>query len=320
MPSRASEHTDLEIPKGWYAVAFSSDLIEGAVKPVHYFGQDLVVFRSRSGQAKVLDAYCPHLGAHLGEGGRVMGETIRCPFHGWQYDGDERRVRTTSRTANAFPLEGARQGLGGRQEKQRLHLRVAPQRETNRAQWDFPVMPEIGHEDWTEPRPFMIDVPIHVQDMHENNMDPVHFEFVHKMTETPPSEVEYGEDGRYAKVQHTSAQETPMGTFDMTLLRESWNIGLSSVRSIGIPGAGLLLYSSTSPVDSNRTHSRWLLTVTRNLADVAGEEFMERITAGVFDDMRIWENKVHRVDPVLCEADKELAEYRKWVKQFYVNA
>ena len=35
----------------------------------------------------MLDAYCPHLGAHLAEGGRVQGESVRCPFHAWEFDG-----------------------------------------------------------------------------------------------------------------------------------------------------------------------------------------------------------------------------------------
>ena len=35
-----------------------------------------------------------------------------------------------------------------------------------------------------------------MQDMHENNNDPVHFQYVHGMLETPPSEIRYSEDGR----------------------------------------------------------------------------------------------------------------------------
>lgn len=35
-----------------------------------------------SGEAQVLDAYCPHLGAHLGHGG------YSCPFHAWEFNGD----------------------------------------------------------------------------------------------------------------------------------------------------------------------------------------------------------------------------------------
>lgn len=33
-----------------------------------------------------MDAYCPHLGAHLGIGGTVEGETLRCPFHAFRFD------------------------------------------------------------------------------------------------------------------------------------------------------------------------------------------------------------------------------------------
>ena len=45
-------------------------------------------------------------------------------------------------------------------------------------------------------------------------------------------------------------------------------------------------------------------------ADVAGEEWIAQIAGGVEDDMRIWKHKVHRADPVFCEADKELGEFR----------
>ena len=52
-------------------------------------GENLVVFRTGAGKACVLDAYCPHLGANLGIGGRVVGDCIECPFHGWQFDGHD---------------------------------------------------------------------------------------------------------------------------------------------------------------------------------------------------------------------------------------
>ena len=73
--------------RGWHIVALSQELAKGDVKALHYFNEDLVLFRGDSGEAVILDAYCPHLGAHLaGTGSRVVGDTIRCPFHGWQFD------------------------------------------------------------------------------------------------------------------------------------------------------------------------------------------------------------------------------------------
>ena len=54
-----------------------------------FSGQELVVFRGESGQAFVVDAYCPHLGANLGVGGQIRGNCIECPFHGWTFRGED---------------------------------------------------------------------------------------------------------------------------------------------------------------------------------------------------------------------------------------
>ena len=75
-------------PTGWFVVGFASDLAAGQVKRAHYFGEELVIFRTESGQINVLDAYCQHLGANLGVGGTVEGEHIVCPWHGWHWNGD----------------------------------------------------------------------------------------------------------------------------------------------------------------------------------------------------------------------------------------
>ncbi|CAF4939253.1 unnamed protein product, partial [Rotaria socialis] len=33
--------------------------------------------------------FCPHMGAHLGVGGKIRhGTCIECPFHGWTFDGE----------------------------------------------------------------------------------------------------------------------------------------------------------------------------------------------------------------------------------------
>ena len=74
-------------PRGWFLVSRSEELKPRRTKTVHYFGQDIVLYRTADGQAHAVDPYCPHLGAHLGHGGKVDGTSIRCPFHGWTFDG-----------------------------------------------------------------------------------------------------------------------------------------------------------------------------------------------------------------------------------------
>ena len=78
----------MPIPFGWYVVDYADELKAGDVKSVRYFGEDQVLFRTESGEISMLDAYCPHLGAHLGHGGIVNGECIECPFHAWRWKTD----------------------------------------------------------------------------------------------------------------------------------------------------------------------------------------------------------------------------------------
>lgn len=316
MAIRALEDDKLPIPNGWFAVGWSHELREGDVKPIEYFGHEMVMFRTRSGAAKVLDPFCPHLGAHLGHGGRVMGETIRCPFHAWQFDGTSGNC-THIPYCERIPTQ-AKVRSWDVQEKNGMiwawyHSEAAP------PQWDFPELSEIGHEDWSEPNFFELEIEAHIQETHENNNDPVHFQFVHGMPEEPESEIHFSEDGRHYQIVSHSDRETEWGTFKTSLVRDSWGLGLNAIWTKGIPDAGSLLFAATTPIDENRVHSRWLLTATKNCVDMVGEEIMTNLKKGVSDDFPIWKNKVHRGRPVLCEADTYLADYRKWARQFYTH-
>src|SRR5437868_4796294 len=77
-------------PNGWFPVCPSSDLPRGGLRALRFCGSEIVAFRGEDGVAHVIDAHCPHLGAHLGHGGRVLGDTVECPFHGWRIDGTGR--------------------------------------------------------------------------------------------------------------------------------------------------------------------------------------------------------------------------------------
>lgn len=319
MALREDHHVQLPVPNGWYAVAFSRDVIKGAVLPIHYFGEDMVLFRTRSGEARVLDAFCPHLGAHLGHGGRVVGETVRCPFHAWQYDG---RTGECTKIPYCDTIPKAAKVTPWHVQEKNQMIFVWYHSEKKPPLWDFPELPELQDPEWSEPVNFELFVDGHVQDMHENNNDPVHFQYVHNMTAQEfPGEITYSDDGRHYRMVNQNFWDTATGTYETTLVRDSWGVGMSAVRIEGIPGAGLLLYSSTTPIDMapDRTVSRWVLNASNNMIDYAGDDFIRRMTEGVLQDQKIWGNKVHRAKPVLCKGDKFLAEYRKWVRQFYTD-
>lgn len=74
-----------EVALGWYFALQSIELKKNEVKSLNLCGQELVLFRGENGVVAALDAYCPHMGTHLGKG-KVVGNAVRCFFHHWQFD------------------------------------------------------------------------------------------------------------------------------------------------------------------------------------------------------------------------------------------
>ncbi len=73
--------------EGWYWVLPSQNLGVGTVKPITILGKNLVIYRGKDKVAVILDAYCPHMGAHLAEG-KVENNELRCFFHHWKFDAE----------------------------------------------------------------------------------------------------------------------------------------------------------------------------------------------------------------------------------------
>lgn len=72
------------VPDGWYWLLQSKELKSGQAKPANFLAHEYVVYRGQDGIVRVLDAHCPHMGAHLCDG-KVEGADIRCPFHFWKF-------------------------------------------------------------------------------------------------------------------------------------------------------------------------------------------------------------------------------------------
>lgn len=298
-------------PIGWYSIARSRDLLDGEVKPITIFDRELALYRTREGQAHVTDAFCPHLGAHLGVNGRVVGDSLRCPFHGWKFGPDGK--------CNEIPY--------CEEIPERAKINTWHVDETNgdimvwfhpeglAPTFELPALTELLDDRWSQPQHWEFTVPNHVQNIAENVCDPEHFQFVHGMPETPPSEVTIDEDGRTLHLV-TDAKDA---AFPNILHATVHNPGLAIVRTTYGPDAEMLLYSTAQPISLYETHMRWTLTVRKEIIDVAGDDMMRGIKDGIFDDMDIWKHKIYREKPLFCKGDSTLVQFRKWVRQFYVD-
>ncbi|MFJ4478796.1 Rieske 2Fe-2S domain-containing protein [Streptomyces xanthochromogenes] len=84
----------LPYPNGWFCLGQTREIPPGTVITRPFMGGDLVLYRTRSGKLCAVRPYCPHLGAHLGVGGRIDGELLVCPFHKFAYDTTGQCART----------------------------------------------------------------------------------------------------------------------------------------------------------------------------------------------------------------------------------
>ena len=177
---------------GWFMIGWSAEFPVGEVKPLRYFGEDLVAYRDESGELHVLSAHCRHLGAHIGHGGTVVGDCVECPFHGWRWGPDG--------TNRYIPYQPDRPNRG-------LKLRVFPVQEQygcvfawhqpqgKEPRWEMPDIfksfPQFEADPSAYYRPYpefsrrTENEPVHPQIVAENGPDSSHFRYVHGATVTP---------------------------------------------------------------------------------------------------------------------------------------
>ncbi|PNU02341.1 Rieske 2Fe-2S domain-containing protein [Novosphingobium guangzhouense] len=77
----------------WFPLCRSTDVEPGKTLGRNFLDGRVVVYRTQSGEANVVSAYCPHNGADLSVG-RVEGEALVCAFHHWQFDTSGKCLRT----------------------------------------------------------------------------------------------------------------------------------------------------------------------------------------------------------------------------------
>lgn len=100
------------VSKGWYIVCKSKELKKGKTISKKLCGHQLALFRTESGKACAIDAFCSHMGMDMTKG-KVVGETLRCHFHHWKFDGDGKCVEIPClkhipqhrMNMNAYPVE-----------------------------------------------------------------------------------------------------------------------------------------------------------------------------------------------------------------------
>jgi len=89
----------------WHAVAWSSRLTPTAPLAARLLEESLVLWRSRNGIHAWKDL-CIHRGSRL-SAGRIAGDCLACPYHGWEYNASGRCVRIPAHPDQPPPARAA---------------------------------------------------------------------------------------------------------------------------------------------------------------------------------------------------------------------
>ena len=320
LESQQLERCPFPIPSGWFHVDFSENLAKEEIRNVFIFGQEWVLFRNESGKVGMTDPYCPHLGAHIGHGGKVVGENIRCPFHHWQYD-TEGWCKEIPYGKIAPPIT-----------KKQAILRTLPIVEKygmiwawyhpkcEPPTWELPYIPELEDEEgWTGSRRGSWTASTAIQEIAENGVDFAHLKVLHGAEQIPPAEVTF--DGHIIDINMGYGY----------IVGQGYGPGLNVFRFTQNDVSATMI-SYTQPIDLEKSQmnmsfrhkdypegSQERMIASRIVDHMIGEAEGEESAGFESVDFIVWNHKKYRPNPLLCDGDGPVLQFRKWFKQFYVT-
>ena len=191
----------------WHPVAMTAD-VKDLPLPIKILGEELVIFRDKSGDLGLLERHCSHRRTSL-EFGLIVDHGLRCAYHGWHYAVDgtildvpgERVPGTIARRMchGAYPV---------REFKGLIFAYMGPPD-------DVPAFPDYDfmHYENEEYHPFIWHNPCNWVQLRENTQDPIHLTFLHTMFDVK-------QFGDYAyDLPVIDACETPIGQITTSVRR-----------------------------------------------------------------------------------------------------
>ena len=158
----------------WMPVGAVSEFGAASARAVRLLGEDLVLYRDRSGTFGLVDRRCPHRGADM-SCGFVEEHGLRCHYHGWLFDSEG--------VCREQPYEDiARPGAGSK-----VRIPSYPIEAKAGLLWAYlgpeprPLVPDWEPFGWENGFRQIVfaDVPCNWFQCQENSIDPVHFEWLH---------------------------------------------------------------------------------------------------------------------------------------------
>ncbi|CAN7993100.1 unnamed protein product, partial [Ixodes hexagonus] len=325
-------------PNGWIPVLESSRLANGAVERLDVMGLQLVAFRTEDGVAHIMDAYCPHLGANLGVMGRVVGDCIECPFHGWRFRGKDGACTHVPYAAKGELPEFVKAKTWSCREIMGL-LFVWYHAEDESPSWEIPEDILTTEYEPCATGSFDHVVHCHIQDIAENGSDLGHFNQIHQASSLVDGQEyskNHGEswkgqmfthhwDAMWTCTGHTGLMKA-VSTVDVLGIRPKYLRYYIEARQHGPALVTISVKGKTGnyiAVQSLVPEGPFKIRMRHRLFFEPGTNWFVRwfhtmaLRHMVDRDAAIWDHKAFLKQPALVKEDRTIVAFRKWYSQFY---
>ncbi|XP_064458676.1 cholesterol 7-desaturase nvd-like isoform X1 [Ornithodoros turicata] len=324
-------------PNGWIPILESSELRVQQIEPIDVLGEHLVAFRTADGKAHVTDAYCPHLGANLGVKGRVVGNCVECPFHGWRYDATDGACVHVP-YSDAVP-SFVRLRTWQTTESMGL-IFVWYHAEGTPPSWELPDIPEITSGEFVQRDRACHIARCQVQDVAENGADVGHFNYLHRPSGVLSPNIyashldtnSWWSKLTYHRWQTSWSSKEHLAFVKMHMqisLLGYWPKWLHTETDALQAGPALFILTersrfgkcvvihSLTPMASLKVKIVHRIYAPRQMLKLVWLNHFSMTVAMLERDVAIWNDKIFLKNPALVKEDRPIAEYRKWFSQFY---
>ncbi|XP_067132595.1 cholesterol 7-desaturase nvd-like isoform X1 [Centruroides vittatus] len=321
-------------PNGWIPLMESRDLAIGQSVPVTALGHQFAIFRGKTGKSFVLDAFCPHLGAHLGVKSKVYGDCVQCPFHGWLFSGKDGSCQKIPYTDKVPKFAKVKTWTS---LEQNGFIYVWHHAEGHPPYWKPPIIPEIEQGLWSYKGRTQYTTNCHTQELPENGADIMHLDSIHQASIFSGSNFHPDNWWNFCKhIWSSSWNEDPEPNQHMTTMKITnyikifgislpWFSASLDIKQIGpaivhlyitsIFGRGIFIQSITPerPLQQKIVHHYYgprFSQISASILLLLEAKMVER-------DVLVWNNKKFLKAPLLVKEDKFILRFRRWYSQFY---
>ena len=308
------------MPFGWFRIGYSDEFPSEQIRPLHYFGRELVAWRPQGSKPRLADAFCPHMGAHLGYGGTVVGDHIACPFHKWEFGADGFCARVPY---NARGYDRARLRMYPVCEQDGMVWAWYHEDETAPPQWEVPVIDGwadrwvVGEVRYLRPTKCLW------YDAGENLVDMAHRPVVHGVTDA--DDVKFEEDGHRLRLLWRltyDATRIGQGVIEDTVSLEVIGPGMTIMRHNAV--VPLIAVCGPTPIDDQSFDLR--MTYAMPVKDPDSSQklfarmFVRYLLQELEHDAAVWDHKAYLDRPCLLPEDGPIMQLRRWATQFRCQA